>query len=97
MASDITGLGPRCGHKAGDIFTIRHVLLKQCQPIFTIILQELESITPRIAAAFNTPHVRGVASDFHIPQRPSTFESKGADCRDAVLCTLYISTVTNSG
>ena len=97
MASDITGLGPRCGHKAGDIFTIRHVLLKQCQPIFTITLQELESINPRIAAAFNTPHVRRVASDFHIQQRPSTFESKVADSRDAALCALCNSTVTNSG
>jgi len=97
MASDITGLGPHRGHKAGDIFTIRHVFLKQCQPIFTIILQELESITPRIAAAFNTPHVRRVASDFHIPQRPSTFERKGADSRDAALCTSCNSTVTNSG
>jgi hypothetical protein len=49
MASDITGLGPHCGHKDGDNSTIRHVLLEHCQPIFTIIPQELESISPRIA------------------------------------------------
>ena len=87
MASDITGLGPRCGHKAGDMSAIRHVLLEQCQPIFTIILQELESITPRIAAAFNTPHVRRVRLTFtsHSDLRPPTFESIWADRREAAL------------
>jgi hypothetical protein len=93
MASDITGLGPRCGHKTGDIFTVRHVLAETVPAYIYNHTARAEINYPANSRSLQHAARPGVLR----VNFTAAFDTQGADCWDVTLCTLRNNAVSNSG